>query len=154
MGQQAVFSGQRLTQNQQRVATTIVVAATDAGLSPAFMLALAVTESSLNPLAVGDDGRSIGLFQLLLSTARAHDPSVTPERLMDAATNARLACQEMRRLIRAFPGHTYGDYAEAWTLGGHGKFNLHRSNPTKVRNMERAAVDLALTLDLNERPTA
>lgn len=151
MGDQRVYSGARLTTAQRVMANIIVDAARTSGINPAYMLALAVTESSLNPLAVGDDGRSVGLFQLLLSTARINDRTATAESLLDPANNARLACLEARRVILAYPGFTWGDHAEAWTLGPRGRFVLGRRNPGKLARMERAAVDLSLTLNLNER---
>lgn len=151
MGDMRVYNGARLTAGQRAAANVIVDAARDAGLNPSYMLALAVTESSLNPAVTGDDGRSIGLFQLLLSTARLNDPAVTIEDLFDPAINARLACLEAKRVIRAYPGFTWGDHAEAWTLGPRGRFVLGRRNPGKLVRMERAAADLDLTLDLQAK---
>lgn len=146
-----IYSPSRLTPRQRIMADLIVSAARRAGQNPAFMLALAVTESSLNPSAIGDDGKSIGLFQLLLTTARLNVGAVTADTLLDPETNARIAMLEMGRVIRAYPGHSYGEYAEAWTLGPRGKFELGRRNPNKLVAMERAARDLDLTLNLNER---
>ncbi len=151
MGQPRIYSGRLLTANQRIMADLIVSEARAAALDPAFMLALAVTESSLDPLAAGDDGKSTGLFQLLLTTARLNDRTVTQDALLDPATNARIAMREMNRVIAAYPGRTFGEYAEAWTLGPRGKFELGRSNPNKLAVMARAARDLDLTLNLQQR---
>ena len=94
-----------------------------AGLDPAFMLALAVTESSLNPSVTGDDGLSIGLFQL-----NRKFQSYTVTQLLEPQLNADAAMVEMLAVMRRFPGHTYGDYAEAWTLGGTGRFKHLKRN--------------------------
>lgn len=147
-----LYSAKKLTKAQRIMADLIVEHATDAGLNPSFMLALAVTESSLRPTIIGDDGRSTGLFQLLLPTAKRYDPPVEQDDLLDPATNARIGMKAMAGMMEEFPGHNYGDYAEAWTLGGTGKFVKKRKNPAKLTAMARAIADLGLTLNLNEVP--
>src|SRR2546428_6161470 len=59
-----IYNAMILTDDQRQAADLIVQKATAAGLDPSFMLALAVTESSLRPAVVGDDGVSVGLFQI------------------------------------------------------------------------------------------
>lgn len=146
-GSSRMFSTRVLTARQTEMADMIVKAARANGLNPAFMVALAVTESSLDPSAVGDDGISIGLFQL--NTRFRGEPKAV---LLDGAHNADAAMQMMRGLIDGYPGFTYGDYAEAWTLGGAGRFRKGRRNPQKLTDMEEAIRDLSLNLSLREKP--
>jgi hypothetical protein len=145
-----LYSSKRLSGHPIAWADKIVTAALQANIHPAFMLALAVTESSLNPSAHGDDGASFGLFQLSLPASRDERADVTTADLLDGDENIRLAMLAMHRTHRQFPGFTYGAYAEAWTLGAWGKFVKKRENRVKWIRMEKAAVDLELTLDLNE----
>lgn len=135
------------------VADKILVASEEASINPAFMLALAVTESSLRPTVVGDDGVSFGLFQIQLGTARDHRRDVTRDDLLSTDMNISIAMQEMRRLMRVYPGFPLGDYAEAWTLGGRGRFVLGRRNLTKLTRMHQAISDLKLDLLLSEVAT-
>lgn len=148
----AGFSSQSLSRTQRTVAEKIWRASVDAGINPAFMLALALTESSLDPLAKGDDGLSIGLFQLQLGTARDHRPDTIESDLLTTEENIRLALLEMKRLMRVYPGFSFGDYAEAWTLGGRGRFVLNRRNHTKLVRMHEAIATLDLSLLLEEVP--
>jgi hypothetical protein len=148
----AGFSSQSLSRTQRIVAEKIWRASVDAGVNPAFMLALALTESSLNPLAKGDDGLSIGLFQLQLGTARDHRPDTIESDLLTTEENIRLALLEMKRLMRVYPGFSFGDYAEAWTLGGRGRFVRGRRNQTKLVRMHEAISTLDLHLLLEEVP--
>jgi hypothetical protein len=67
-----------------------------AGYPTAIALAAVVNakaESNLNPLAVGDNGASIGLFQLYERGAGA---GMTVEQRQDPATNTRRIIQEVR----------------------------------------------------------
>ena len=148
----AGFSSQSLSRTQRTVAEKIWRASIDADINPAFMLALALTEPSLNPLAKGDDGLSIGLFQLQLGTARDHRPDTIESDLLTTEENIRLALLEMKRLMRVYPGFSYGDYAEAWTLGGHGRFVRGRRNQLKLVRMHEAITTLDLHLLLEEVP--
>lgn len=144
------YNAKNLTDSQRDAANIIIDAANAAGLNPNFMLALAVTESSLRPTITGDDGISIGLFQLKLSTARDFDPTVTGDDLLTASVNARIAMQDMAALMIKYPGRSYGGYAEAWTLGGTGRFVRGHRNPLKIQHMQDAIAALGLTLHLNE----
>ena len=142
-----IYSPRLLTRSQRTAADLIVSLSTDAGISPEFMLALAVTESSLNPQSVGDEWLSFGLFQLNSKFIHA-----SREELLDARFNTEAALEKMRLLLRSYPGYTYGDYAEAWTLGGAGRFKKNRRNPRKWETMQKAIDDLSLTLTLTEKP--
>jgi hypothetical protein len=142
---QRIFSTGRLTRTQIEMGDLITDKARAAGLNPAFMIALAVTESSLDPRSTGDDGLSLGLFQLNKKFIVATD-----QELLDADFNAESAMEKMNLLLRSFPGHTYGDYAEAWALGGAGRFRRMRRLPAKLANMENAVRDLSLSLSLQE----
>lgn len=148
-----------LSKTQQMIAGKILAAAQQAGINPAFMLALAVTESSLRPTAIGDDPNnnkgldptdSIGLFQINLATARDYRRDITVDDLLKADTNIDLAMLEMRRLMMVYPGFALGDYAEAWTLGGRGRFVTGKRNYTKLTRMYQAIADLNLDLSLKE----
>ena len=142
-----------LTEQQKQMVALISAKADAALLNPSFMVALAVTESSLNPQALGDDGKSAGLFQLTLNTVHYWSPDATLPELFDPDANANWAMLDMRKYLTDFPGHTYGDYAEAWTLGLTGRFRLGHRNPQKVQHMAQAVRDLGLTLNLDEVPT-
>ena len=143
----------KITETQKSMVALIQTKAQDALIDPAFMVALAVTESSLNPATVGDDGKSFGLFQLTVAAISQFSPDVTPASLLDGELNAGWAMLYMRKYFTDFPGFTYADYAEAWTLGAHGRFQLGRRNPLKIINMNQASTDLGLTLNLGEVPT-
>lgn len=145
-----LYKTSALSMPQRLMADRIVQAAWLDGLNPSFMLALALTESSLRPTAKGDDGLSLGLFQLQLPTARDHRPDVSVDDLLTADTNIALAMAEMKRLMRIYPGFTYGDYAEAWTLGGRGRFVRGRRNMLKITRMHEAIATLDLNLLLTE----
>lgn len=151
MGDQAaMYNGSRLTASQREAADTIIREATKVGVNPAFMLALAVTESSLRPHIVGDDGKSIGLFQQTLTSAREFDLSIKEADLLDPSINARISTLDMREMRRRYPGHTYGDYAESWALGLTGRFIKGRRHPQKVLNLKQAVSDLELDLNVDE----
>lgn len=57
------------------------------GLDPRLALAVATQESGLNPAAVGDNGRSLGLFQL--QPAAARDAGIDPRRRGEVSENIR-----------------------------------------------------------------
>jgi hypothetical protein len=143
----------KLTDEQKRMVALIQSASLGAQIDPAFMVALAVTESSLKPATIGDDGKSLGLFQLELATVHYWNPDATADELLDPVKNITWALLDMRKYFTDFPGFTYGDYAEAWTEGETGRFRRGRRNPQKVEHMQQALTDLGLTLSLNEVPT-
>lgn len=142
----------KLTDEQKTSVALITDKANQANINPAFMVALAVTESSLKPRTIGDDGKSLGLFQLTLDTVHYWNPTYTQNDLLDGPNNADMAMLDMRKYFTDFPGFTYGDYAEAWTLGETGRFRRGLRNPQKVQHLQQAISDLGLTLNLNEVP--
>jgi len=142
-----LYSPDRLMAAQREMADLIIEEARAANVPPAFMLALAVTESSLRPTAIGDDGLSIGLFQMQARTAGQFRPGVSREDLLDPTINARVAMDFARWLHDTWPQRSFGAYAEAWTLGGAGKFNQGKSNPAKLTQLAQAIADLNLDLD-------
>lgn len=143
-----LYTSRLLNGNQRSMADLIARESNRAGLNPAFMIALAVTESSLEPSRIGDDGLSYGLFQLNRKFIDA-----ATEELLDAEFNTDAAMEKMGLLLRSFPGYNFGDYAEAWTLGGAGRFKKMRRNAAKVTNMQQAIEDLNLDLSLTEIPS-
>jgi hypothetical protein len=149
-GNAMMYNTAILTPLQQQNAALIDQAAQANGLNSAFMIALSVTESSLGLKTVGDDGVSIGLFQINLN----YQPGETAAALQDPAHNADVAMGLMNALIAQYPGHTYMDYAVAWSTGGRGEFVSHHYNPAKVAAMARAVADLQLDLDLYGVPNA
>ena len=144
------YAAGRLSAKQRAAADIIIDAARAAGVNPSFMLALAVTESSLRPDITGDDTKSIGLFQLQVATARDYEPTITTGELFDAAINARIAMKHVKMLLTRWPGGTAADYAQAWALGGAGHFDKGRTLPAKVSALDRAILDLNLNLTINE----
>jgi soluble lytic murein transglycosylase-like protein len=85
------------------IADSIFAEAQRQGVDPSLALEVARAESSLNPNAVGDDGQSIGLFQLKLSTAA--QLGVDP---YDVAQNIQGGITYLRQLLAQF-----GDPAKA-----------------------------------------
>lgn len=72
----------------------VTAAAKAAGVPPALLLAICTVESNLNPHAVNvhDGGSaSYGLCQLKVATAKQFDGAATPEMLLEAKDNARIA---------------------------------------------------------------
>jgi soluble lytic murein transglycosylase-like protein len=85
------------------IADQIFAEAQHQGIDPSLALEVARAESSLNPAAIGDDGQSIGLFQLKLSTAAML--GVDP---YDVAQNIQGGIMYLRQLLAQF-----GDSAKA-----------------------------------------
>jgi soluble lytic murein transglycosylase-like protein len=85
------------------IADQIFAEAQRQGVNPSLALEVARAESSLNPNAVGDDGQSIGLFQLQQSTAA--QLGVDP---FDVAQNISGGIMYLRQLLAQF-----GDPAKA-----------------------------------------
>ena len=88
------------------------------GVEAKWLKAIALNESDLgrersvstgleNPADVegskSSDGLSWGLMQVTLTTGRDYDPSVTPQKLNDAAYSVDLAARLLRDLKDAFP---------------------------------------------------
>ena len=68
------------------------------------ILSLIHTESGGDPQAVGDDGRARGLTQIWHSTAHSYGP-VTPDALLDPATNIEFAFKHFRYLLKKYKGN-------------------------------------------------
>lgn len=82
------------------VVSIIIDEAQKAGVDPALALAMAQQESGLNPNAVGDQGHSVGLFQL-------HDQGMGAgmgNDRYDPRINAQKALQSLAQTIRDNPG--------------------------------------------------
>jgi soluble lytic murein transglycosylase len=77
--------------------------ASRAGVDPLLVLAVMREESRFDPRVVSVAG-AVGLMQLMPSTARGMDPTVTPDRLTDPETNIRLGTTYLARRLRDFDG--------------------------------------------------
>lgn len=84
--------------------------ASDYGLDPAIMLALAEIESSFNPRAVNPSDPSYGLFQISPALAQdygyvANYKAITEkekELLLNPEVSADIACRHMARLLKSY----------------------------------------------------
>jgi len=144
------YAAGKLNAKQRDAADIIIQQAQLAGVKPAFMIALAVTESSLGLFDSGDAGKSLGLFQIKLATARDYAPTITTGELLDNRINAGIAMKHLRGLMRQFPGGTAADYAQAWARGGAGYFTQGRTFPEKVLALQNAIAFLDLPLTVHE----
>jgi soluble lytic murein transglycosylase len=79
--------------------------ASRAGVDPLLVLAVMREESRFDPRVVSVAG-AVGLMQLMPSTARGMDPTVTPDRLTDPETNIRLGTTYLALRLRDFGGDT------------------------------------------------
>ena len=90
-----------------RVSSTIAGAIYDNAIAYKIPIELAFrlvrVESVFDPEAVSASN-AIGLTQLLVSTARHYDPTVTQQDLFDPHTNLRIGFRYLRDLIRHFHG--------------------------------------------------
>ena len=90
-----------------RVSSTIAGAIYDNAIAYNIPIELAFrlvrVESVFDPEAVSASN-AIGLTQLLVSTARNYDPTVTQQDLFDPNTNLRIGFHYLRDLIRHFHG--------------------------------------------------
>lgn len=88
----------------RELATKIHDAALAEGIDPDLGFRLVRVESRFNPRARGPSG-SLGLAQLMPSTARALDRSLRTEaQILDPATNLHLGFSYLRRLIDRYDG--------------------------------------------------
>ena len=90
-----------------RVSSTIAGAIYDNAIAYKIPIELAFrlvrVESVFDPEAVSASN-AIGLTQLLVSTARNYDPTITQQDLIDPNTNLRIGFHYLRDLIRHFHG--------------------------------------------------
>jgi soluble lytic murein transglycosylase-like protein len=98
------------------IADQIAAEAQRQGVDPNLAIEVASAESSLNPGAIGDDGQSIGLFQLKLSTAA--QLGVDP---YDVAQNIQGGITYLRQLLAQF-----GDPGKALAAYNYGPGNMNR----------------------------
>lgn len=75
------------------------------------------------------DGKSWGLMQMTIPTARDYDPSATPERLNDPDYSVKLAARFVRSLQYAF--ETIDPRFEEWVIKS---YNQGQGNTQKERN--------------------
>lgn len=79
----------------------ITAIAQELGVPPILAVADAQVESGLNPLAVGDQGTSFGLFQLHEGGELGN---LTPQQAFDPTTNASVALREFALVEQQHPG--------------------------------------------------
>lgn len=79
--------------NARDIQSMIVRVAKEEGVDPAIMLAIAQQESGFNPNAVGDGGKSFGLFQIYSSAHPDYKGGIDPE------ANARYATRLFKGLL-------------------------------------------------------
>ena len=77
-----IFGGRGPQWTKDQIVSRIRSEATSQGVDPDLALAVATQESYLNPNAVGDNGKSIGLFQM--QPAAAQDAGIDPRWLLSA----------------------------------------------------------------------
>lgn len=85
------------------LARRIYDAATTAGIEPELGFRLVRVESVFDTRAVSPAG-ALGLTQLMPGTARAFEPNVTREQLLDPDVNLRIGFKYLRGLIREYKG--------------------------------------------------
>ena len=85
----------------QAVIDAITQAAQTYGVNPRLALAVAYNESSLNPLAIGDNGTSFGLYQLHQGGELG---ALTPAQAFNPVTNANVALAQIGAVAAANPG--------------------------------------------------
>ena len=81
----------------QQIQSLIIQEARRQGVDPALALGIAQAESSFNPHAVGDNGRSIGLFQL--QPAGAIDAGGDPRQRYEVPANIRLGIAYLKNRV-------------------------------------------------------
>jgi soluble lytic murein transglycosylase-like protein len=134
-----------------------VQTAQGAGVDPAVFLGIIQVESRWNPSAtnlVGPDaarGGAYGLTQLTLKTARALEPSITPEQLLDPVTNLRVAGLLLKDNRRR-GGALWPDVAAMWNSGRRFDAAPESTRYDYVPRVLAAANDYAsdLSVDLGE----
>lgn len=86
------------------LAGTIVDVAAAEGIDPELAFRLVKLESDFNTHATSPVG-AIGLTQVMPTTARFYDKTITRERLYDPATNLRLGFRYLRGLVDEYHGN-------------------------------------------------
>lgn len=85
------------------LARRIYDASIAAGIEPELGFRVVRVESVFDPRAVSSAG-ALGLTQLMLGTARAFEPRVTREDLLDPDVNLRIGFRYLRGLIKQYKG--------------------------------------------------
>lgn len=99
-----------MAQSQSDVLQIIAQVAESMGIDPNFAIAVARYESNLNPDAIGDNGNSVGLFQL---NAQGEGAGMTVAQREDPATNARIALTQIKTVMEQHPDWSPGQIAAA-----------------------------------------
>lgn len=86
--------GPRINTNAKDIQSMIVRIAKEEGVDPAIMLSIAQQESGFNPNAVGDGGKSFGLFQIYSSAHPDYKGGTDPE------ANTRYATRLFKGLLK------------------------------------------------------
>ena len=116
----------------EEIQRRIIAEARRQGVDPALALGLAQAESSFNPNAVGDNGKSIGLFQL--QPAAAHDVGMRPEERYDVDKNIAGGLKYLRNRLRREGDEDRGISAYNQGTGMRGG---QLSNPQYVRTVRQ-----------------
>lgn len=131
---QRLFGTVTLSPEQERIVTIIASEAAAAGLSWLTVAAVvnAYAESRLNPMAIGDNGASVGLFQLHekgagkgMTVAQRQDPAQNAARIFDTARGTPVAGMRGKsnaELVREFAHHVERCY-ECGHAGGSGQLD-------------------------------
>lgn len=90
--------------------SAIAQAAAENGVPLMLALAIAQVESGLNPNAIGDNGHSVGLYQL---NDQGEGAGMSVAQRQDPLTNARVALARVGAVYRANPGLDWGQIAAA-----------------------------------------
>lgn len=102
--------------NARDIQSMIVRVAKEEGVDPAIMLSIAQQESGFNPNAVGDDGKSFGLFQIYSSAHPDYKGGTDPE------ANTRYAA----RLFKGLLNQNNGSVNRALWAYNAGQGNVNR----------------------------
>ena len=104
------------------------------GVDPDLAVAVATQESRLDPGQVGDQGRSLGLFQL--QHAAAIDAGIDPRRRGDLARNIRGGVTYLKQGLERFGGNVRQALERHYNRGGDPDYYAHvmqyypRASPT------------------------
>jgi soluble lytic murein transglycosylase-like protein len=86
---------------RRKLAGIIYEEARRAGIEPAMAFGVIAQESGFDPSAIGRHGER-GLMQIKPSTARDHDPRITPAALMRPVANVRLGLRHLKQEVEYF----------------------------------------------------
>ncbi|MGA8330440.1 MAG: transglycosylase SLT domain-containing protein [Mycobacterium sp.] len=80
------------------------------GIPPALAMAVAQQESGMDPASIGDQGHSIGLFQL---NDQGEGAGMSVAAREDPVTNTRIALTQIANVMRSEPNMSWGQIAAA-----------------------------------------